>query len=105
MANVRLEKLLEMLHKQPNDAFLHYAVGMEYLGLNQTAEAENWFRKVLGIEPDNIATHYQLGLLLHQKGSEKEAITLLEHGQHLAMNKGDLKTANEFKTAIEEIIY
>lgn len=105
MANQRLQKLTEMLNKQPNDAFLHYAIGMEHLGLEQLNDAEEWFRKVLVIEPDNIATHYQLALLLHRKGVEKEAITLLEHGQSLAMNKGDLKTANEFKTAIEEIIY
>ncbi len=105
MPNQRLQKLTEMLHKQPHDAFLHYAIGMEHLGLQETTEAENWFRKVLELERDNIAAHYQLALVLHQKGNEKEAITLLEHGLSLAMDKGDLKTANEFKTAIEEIIY
>ena len=105
MANIRLEKLTEMLNKQPNDAFLHYAVAMEHLGLNNPNLAQEWFSKVLALEPKNIATHYQLGMLLHQKGDEKGAITLLEKGEALARANGDLKTANEFKTAIEEIIY
>ena len=40
MPNQRLQKLTEMLHKQPHDAFLHYAIGMEHLGLQETTEAE-----------------------------------------------------------------
>lgn len=105
MANIRLEKLTEMLHKQPHDPFLHYAVAMEHLGLNNPNLAQEWFNKVLILEPNNIATHYQLGMLLHQQGNEKGAITLLEKGEALARTNGDLKTANEFKTAMEEIIY
>lgn len=102
---MRLHKLLEMLDKQPNDTFLTYAVGMEHLGNNNDVEAQQWFEKTLSIEPDNIATHYQLALLYHKYGKDKEAINLLEKGMVLAKNKGDLKTSNEFRTALDEIIF
>lgn len=102
---MRLQKLLEMLEKQPNDSFLTYAVGMEHLGLHNDTEAVKWFEKTLEHEPDNIAAHYQLALLHHKYGKEKEAITLLEKGMGLAKNKGDLKTANEFRTALDEILF
>ena len=45
MANIRLEKLTEMLHKQPHDPFLHYAVAMEHLGLNNPNLAQEWLKK------------------------------------------------------------
>ncbi len=40
MSNIRLQKLAEMLEKQPNDTFLLYAMGMEYLGMGDVNVAE-----------------------------------------------------------------
>ncbi|MCC7534199.1 MAG: tetratricopeptide repeat protein [Bacteroidia bacterium] len=105
MPSQRIQKLIEMIDKHQDDVYLYYALGTTYLEEGNLIEAENWFKKVLQLEPDNIAAHYQLGILLHKRGVEKEAITLFEHGLKLANIKGDLKTVNDFKTAIEEILF
>lgn len=105
MSNIRLQKLAEMLEKQPNDTFLIYAMGMEYLGTGDLNVAEKYFKQVLEVDPLHVATHYQLGILFTLTNRENEAQTFLEKGFELAKQKGDLKTQNEFRSALDELLY
>lgn len=105
MSNIRLQKLAEMLEKQPHDTFLLYAMGMEYLGMNDVNVAEKYFKQVLEVDSNHIATHYQLGILFTQLNRENEAQLVLEKGFELAKQKGDLKTQNEFRSALDELLY
>jgi len=105
MSNNRLLKLIEMLEKNPNDTFLLYAMGMEHMGAQKLDDAEAYFRKVLAIEPDNIACHYQLAIILQKTNREGEAVKILDHGLHLAQKIGDHKTSNEFRSFMDELIY
>ncbi|TAE89544.1 MAG: hypothetical protein EAY81_02145 [Bacteroidetes bacterium] len=105
MPNERLQKLLEMLEKQPNDTFLLYAIAMEHLSVNDKNQAEELFKRVLHIERDNVPTHYQLGMILQETNRIKEAVEMFEEGMKLAKFKGDLKTVNEFRTALDELIF
>lgn len=105
MSNIRLQKLTEMLEQQPNDPFLTYAIAMEYLGMSDLHRAEQQFKAVLLIDPNHLAAHYQLGVLLPNLNKDAEAITLLEKGLILAQQKGDLKTKNEFRSALDELLY
>lgn len=105
MSNIRLQKLAEMLEKQPHDTFLLYAMGMEYLGMSDVNVAEKYFKQVLEVDSNHIATHYQLGILFTQLNREDEAQLVLEKGFELAKQKGDLKTQNEFRSALDELLY
>lgn len=105
MSNIRLQKLAEMLEKQPNDTFLLYAMGMEYLGMGDVNVAEKYFNQVLEVDSNHIATHYQLGILFTQQNRENEAQLVLEKGFELAKQKGDLKTQNELRSALDELLY
>ncbi len=105
MSNIRLQKLIEMLEKQPNDTFLLYAIGMEYLGMGNANVAEKYFKQVLEVDQNHVATHYQLGILFAQQNRENEAQPILEKGFELAKQKGDLKTQNEFRSALDELLY
>lgn len=105
MSNIRLQKLAEMLEKQPHDTFLLYAMGMEYLGMSDVNVAEKYFKQVLEVDSNHIATHYQLGILFTQLNRENEAQLVLEKGFELARQKGDLKTQNEFRSALDELLY
>ena len=96
MSNIRLQKLAEMLEKQPHDTFLLYAMGMEYLGMSDVNVAEKYFKQVLEVDSKHIATHYQLGILFTQQNRK---------GLELAKQKGDLKTQNEFRSALDELLY
>lgn len=105
MSNQRLQKLLEMLEKQPNDTVLLYALAMEHLGINDKSQAEQLFKQVLGIEPENVAAHYQLALIFQQTNRDREAVLMFEEGMKYAHLKGDLKTSNEFRTALDEMLF
>jgi tetratricopeptide (TPR) repeat protein len=105
MSNIRLQKLAEMLEKQPNDTFLLYAMGMEYLGMGEVNVAEKYFKLVLEFDKAYVATYYQLGILLTNNNRQNEAQDFLEKGYELAKQKGDLKTQNEFRSALDELLY
>ncbi len=93
-----------MLEEQPLDLFLQYALAMEYLGMNQQAEAERLFKAIISADEHYVAAYYQLGKLL-ETTNETEAITLYEKGMSEAQLKGDRKTVNEFRSAIDALIY
>jgi tetratricopeptide (TPR) repeat protein len=104
MSNLRLQKLLEMLEQQPLDLFLQYALAMEYLGMSQPAEAENLFKAIITTDEHYVPAYYQLGKLL-EVNKENEAIAIYEKGMSEAQLKGDRKTVNEFRSALDELMY
>lgn len=105
MSNQRLEKLLEMLEKQPDDLFLQYALGMEYMGKNDVTSAEGLMRKVIESDKQYVAAYYQLAKLLVNRNREEEAIECLQLGLEEAIKKGDHKTVNEFRSFLDELLY
>lgn len=105
MSNQRLEKLLEMIEKQPDDLFLQYALGMEYMGKNDADSAERLMRKVIETDKQYVPAYYQLAKLLVNRHLEEEAITYLELGLEEAKKKGDSKTINEFRSFLDELLY
>lgn len=105
MQNNRLEKLQEMLAELPHDIFLNYAVAMEYKGLNLFDKTIEQLHKVLLLDENHVATLYQLGVLLCEKSENENAILFLEKGLQIAKQKKDLKTVNEFRALLDEILY
>ena len=104
MSNSRFEKLLEMLEKQPDDLFLQYALAMEYLGMQQSDKAQVLLRQIITADEHYVAAYYQLGLLLQQT-DEAAAVAIFEKGMQEAQAKGDRKTVNEFRSALDELLY
>jgi Tfp pilus assembly protein PilF len=105
MSDSRLEKLIQLLEQQPADLFLQYALAMEYLGLADIQQAELNFRKVLAHDETYIPAYYQLGKICEGEGKDQEAIRLFEKGLAYAQQKKDLKTMNEFRTALDELLF
>jgi len=103
MSNSRLDKLLEMLEKQPSDAFLLYAVGFEYEAAGKDDQAMDYYTTILEQEPDYLPVYYQAGLLQANLGNDAKAIELLESGIELAKKQKDRKTENELRQALEEM--
>lgn len=93
-----------MLGQQPQDLFLKYALAMEYLGMQNNADAAVLFREVIAADSHYIAAYYQLGKLMEQN-DEKEAIAIYEKGMEEARIKNDRKTMNEFRSALDELMF
>jgi len=105
MQNNRLIKLQEMLEESPNDIFLNYALAMEYKGLSQFNKTIEQFNKVLLLDENHVPTLYQLGVLWSDSNENDKAILILEKGLEITKQQKDHKTANEFRTLLDEILF
>lgn len=105
MQNNRLLKLQEMLSEKPDDIFLNYALAMEYKGQNQVLQTIQQLEKVLLLDENHVASLYQMGVLMSENNENEKAVLFLEKGLTLVRQNKDLKTANEFKALLDEIMY
>jgi Tfp pilus assembly protein PilF len=92
--------LVELLKKEPNDVFLIYALGIEYVAELDLKEAEEKFKKVLSIDENYIAAYYQLGKLFESQLRNEEALTYFRIGLEKAKEQKNNRSVNEFKEAI-----
>lgn len=96
----RIDMLLAMLEKEPDDIFLNYALGTEYVGELDVIQAEFQFKKVLQMEPSYIAAYYQLGKLFESQLKNADALHFFKLGLEKAKEAKNNKAVNEFGEAI-----
>lgn len=94
-----------MLEQQPGDLFLQYALAMEYLGMDNTTEAEFYFKQVIAADENYVPVYYQLGKIYESSGNEKDAIAAYEKGLEAAQIKNDAKATRELRAALDEILF
>ncbi len=101
----RIEKLNELLLQMPGDNFLRHALALEYIKLNNDAEARVLFESVLKESPGYIGSYYHLGKLLERNGETEAAIRWYEQGLQQAKTAGDTHSYNELLAAYEDLAY
>lgn len=101
----RINTILEMLKKNPDDVFLHYAIAMEHISVNAFADAIEKLEWIKSHYSDYLPLYYQLAQLYSESGNTENAIKTYEEGIILAENLSEKKTASELRSALEELIY
>jgi tetratricopeptide (TPR) repeat protein len=96
----RIEMLIGMLEREPNDLFMNYALGVEFMADHRPKDAEAQFKKVLALDSQYIAAYYQLGKLHESASNPAEALGYYKNGLEKAKLKKDSKAINEFGEAI-----
>lgn len=96
----RIDMLIEMLGNEPDDLFLNYALGIEYVGELDVEQAEFQFNKVIKMDANYIAVYYQLGKLFESQLKNAEAIYTFKLGLEKAKILKNNKAINEFSEAI-----
>lgn len=96
----RIDMLVELLLKEPDDLFLNYALGLEYVAELSLNEAEVQFHKALQIDPDHIPSYYQLGKLFESQLKNDQALRYFKEGLEKAKQQKNNKAINEFGEAI-----
>lgn len=91
------ERLLSFLDSNPNDAFSLYALALEERKDGNTETAENLFRKVITVEPENLGAYYQLSELLIERDASQEALDVIDKAIIQAGEQNDTHSLNEFK--------
>ncbi len=100
----RLEKLLEFLKNEPEDEFLQYALATEYLRLNETDKALQYYETLVIKHPDYVGTYYHLGKLYEALNRKPDAITTYEKGMDIAKQKRDNHAFSELQAVYREAI-
>ena len=103
MENKRLAQLREFLKADPEDAFLLYAVAVEYVGMEDYEKAEEAFLHLQGIHPDYVATYYQLAQTQIKLEDPEAARDAIELGIEKAEKAGNQKAGRELRELLEDI--
>lgn len=92
--------IIEMLRNEPNDLFLNYSLGLEYVAELSLTDAEIQFKKTLEIDKNYIPAFYQLGKLFESQLKNPEALHYFKSGLEKAKEQKNNKAINEFGEAI-----
>lgn len=96
----RIDMLRELLGKEPEDIFLNYALGLEYVAELALNDAEKQFKKVLELDSEYIAVYYQMGKLFESQLKNEEALQYFKTGLSKAISQKNNKAVNEFNEAL-----
>lgn len=100
MSKKRLDLVLEMLEKDPNDNFLIYAAALEYKKEGNEKKAAVHLEKLINNFPDYLAAYYTLGKIYENTGEVEKAITTYKKGKEVAKKQKDEKTIGELTEAL-----
>lgn len=99
----KITELQKMLQEEPDDPFLHYALGLEFAKKKYFQEAMASFQAVLNFDENYVAAYYQLGLIFIELDIVDVAKTYILKGIKIAEDKKDLKTKHELEALLENI--
>lgn len=96
-------QLKEFLAKTPEDAFLNYALAIEYVGMGKDADAKTIFENLLETQPGYTATYYHLGKLYEREGRKDDAETIYRKGITLTMKNREQHAMAELQNALSNL--
>lgn len=99
----RIQKLKELLEKDPNDSFSRYALALEYMSMSDLQSAIDELRIVIEKDPHYLAGYHQLGQIYGRLNKTKEAKTTYRKGIDLAQELGETKEEREMREELEEL--
>jgi tetratricopeptide (TPR) repeat protein len=98
-----MKKLLEMLEKQPTDAFVLYGVGMEHKKAGEFAKAIEYLDRTIAADAGYCYAYYQKGQVFEEMGKTEEARAAYRTGIGAARAKGDGHAESELSGALSMI--
>ena len=101
MTQTRLEKLENLVEKNPGDAFVRYGLALEYRSLGLEESARDAFEYLLDEHPDYVPTYLQFGQMLIELDELDRAREVLSRGIEEARRQGDQKSVSELGDALE----
>jgi len=96
----RLEMLEKLVSDGSKDAFVWYALAMEYSGAGRIDDAVRTFGSLREIDPAYVPMYLMCGTILAKAGRSDEARTWLTQGTAAARAKGDAHALGEIESAL-----
>ena len=101
MATNRMEILLSMVAKNPQDSFARYGLAMEYAKAGDLERAIAEYRALMEFNPDYAAAYFHGGQALEKLGRIGEAREVYEKGIEVTSRTGDGHTRSELQAALD----
>jgi tetratricopeptide (TPR) repeat protein len=98
--SLRLQQLHEMLKAEPHDAFLNYALAVEFEKEGKINEATLHLQNMINTHPEYLPIYYKLGKLFEEQQQFNEAKKSYLLGKNLAIKQDNKKTLKEIEEAI-----
>lgn len=103
MENNRVAQLQVYLQDTPNDAFLNYALAIEYVGMERDEEAQPIFERLMATQPEYTATYYHLGKLYERAERKDDAETIYRKGIAITMKNREQHAMAELQNALANL--
>lgn len=96
----RIEQIRTLLASDPADAFLNFALGMEYAKAGQPAGALAQFVRVNELDPNHVGAYAQRASMLIALERREEARSTLTEGVAVAERVGDAHMADQMRESL-----
>jgi Tfp pilus assembly protein PilF len=103
--NDRINEIKNLLADDPDDSFLLYALGLEYVKAGDTELALERFEILLQEHPDYLPVYYQAAHLYVENNDKENAEIVFKKGIALANRLGNTKTYQELLNAYNNYLY
>ena len=97
----RLEKLQQLLARDPNDTFLLYGIALEHKKLGDAKNAIEFLDRVIAADAGYCYAYHQKGLIFESTGDTEAARSAYRAGIEAAAKKGDAHAQSEIQAALE----
>lgn len=101
----RLSILLQLEKQKPNDDFLLFAIGLEYISVENWCKAKDYLERLREKHPDYTATYLHLGKLYEQLNENEKAKDCYENGLIITKEKNEQKNWRELNEALTNLLY
>lgn len=103
MIQDKIKQLQDLLKQNPQNALMHYTLGVEYVRSAKLDEAILSFWEAIRLQPDYSAAYRELGKALIKRHAHQEAAEVFDKGIAVAEEKGDIQTAKEMRVFLKRI--
>eukprot|EP01037_Dinobryon_pediforme_P007143 gene7143-7211_t len=88
---------------EPEDPFLKYALATEYLRINQTDKALEYYEDLTANHPNYTGTYYHLGKLYEALDRKDDALKTYETGIKITREQKDNHALSELQAVYNEL--
>jgi len=101
----RLATLQQLEKEKPNDSFVKFAIGLEYISTGDLEQAKSYLEQLRQTAPEYTATYLHLGKLYEQLEEPDKAGKCYEQGIAITKAKNEQKNWRELNEALTNLRY
>ena len=99
----RLQALIELYKKDPNDSFVTYGIALEYISAENYGEAEKYLNEIITNDPNYVPAYMQLAQVKENLNKIEDAKATYKKGIEIAKKNNELRTASEMEEFLNEL--